>query len=186
MTTPINTPNEEITPAAEKVEGQEPVVTDEEATPEVAEAEVAVEEEPLAEELPADVLRKKVTEANAEAANYRTKLREAEDALKNAKSPEEVAAIIKGLTDERETTEHSLVVENVSLKAKLPEDLTALLADYSVGKTREQIEAHALVLAKYAPVTEDEDVTPRGGLRPQTEEGAFDPVATVQKNRRRR
>lgn len=186
MTTPIiPTPNEEITPAAEKVEGQEPVVTDKEAAPEAVEAEVVVEEIP-AEEIPADVLRKKVTDANAEAANYRTKLRAAEDALKTAKTPEEVAAIVKGLTDERETTEHSLVVENVALKAKLPEDLTALLSDYSAGKTREQIEAHALVLAKYAPVTEDEEVTPKGGLRPQTDEGVFDPVATVNKNRRRR
>lgn len=184
MSTPIETPNEEITPAAEKVEGQEPVVTDEEATPEVVEAEV-VEEETPEEEIPADVLRKKVTDANAEAANYRTKLRAAEEALKTAKTPEEVAAIVADLTKERETTEHSLVVENVALLHKLPEDLATLLSENSTGKTREQIEAHAKTLAKYAPI-EDEEVTPRGGLRPQSEEGAFDPVAAVAKNRRRR
>lgn len=185
MTTPINTPNENVE-APEKVEGQEPVATVEEAAPEVAEAEVVVEEETPVEEVPADVLRKKVTDANAEAANYRTKLREAEDKLKNAKTPEEFEAIVKEMTEQREKTEHSLVVENVALKAKLPKDLAELLAENSVGKTREQIEAHALVLAKYAPVDEDEEVVPKGGLRPQTDEGAFDPKAQWQKNRRKR
>lgn len=121
----------------------------------------------------------------AEAADWRTKFRKLEDTLKEAKTPEQVAEIVNGITAERESAERELVVENVALKNRLPEDLTKLLKEFSEGKNREQIEAYATTLAKYIPAEED-DPDLQGGLRPGSDDDSFDPVAEVQKVRTRR
>ena len=116
------------------------------------------------EEVPADVLRANLTKANQEAARYRTRLREVEKALEERKTSEEVEALIDNLRTERETAERSLLIENVALKHSLP----AELADLLKGSTREELDAHAIVLAKFAPKGEDE-VPPGdldGGLNP--------------------
>lgn len=116
------------------------------------------------EEIPADVLRANLTKANQEAARYRTRLREVEKALEERKTPEEVEEIRLSLIAERETAERSLLIENVALKHSLPAELAELLK----GETREELEAHAKALAKFAPKSAD-DVPPgdlNGGLNP--------------------
>lgn len=126
-------------------------------------------EETPDEEVPTEVLRANLTKANQEAARYRTRLREVEKALEGRKTDEEIQALLDGLTTERETAERSLLIENVALKHKLPADLAARL----VGSTREELEADALSLAKFAPQGTD-DVPPgdlNGGLNPGNESG---------------
>lgn len=133
------------------------------------EAEEAKKAEELGEEVPAEVLREKVTKANSEAANYRTKLREAEDKLKDAKSPEEVDEIVKQLTKDREEGEHALLVENVALKFNLPEKAQKRLA----GTTREELEADAKELAElFGTDEDDEDLNLEGGLEPRNRESS--------------
>jgi len=123
------------------------------------------QEETPNEEVPADVLRANLTKANQEAARYRTRLREVEAALAERKTPEEVEELRLGLITERETAERSLLIENVALKHSLPAELAELLK----GETREELEAHATALAKFAPKQESDDVPPgdlNGGLNP--------------------
>jgi hypothetical protein len=118
-------------------------------------------------------------------AKYRTRLREAEEKLQNAKTPEEVEAAIAEIKTANATDAHALTVENVALKHKLPDDLSKVLADAAQGKTREELEAHATILAKYAPV-EEGDPELSGGLDPSGNPKDFDAKAEAQKMRRQR
>lgn len=113
------------------------------------------------DELP-EWARKKMSKANAEAANYRTQLREAQSKLENAKTLEEVDAIINEMKSEREKSERALLVENIALKYKLPEKIAKRLQ----GATREEIEADAKELAEFAEL-DAEDLPLEGGLSPR-------------------
>jgi DNA-directed RNA polymerase subunit F len=121
-----------------------------------------------------------------EAASYRTKVRELEQKFEGAKTPEEIEALVAEMRSEREVSERTLVVENVALKHKLPDDLTQILTASSTGKTREELEAHALILAKYAPTEEEPEPDLSGGLRPGGSDSSFDPVETSRRARARR
>lgn len=103
------------------------------------------------------------TKLRAEAANYRTRLREAERKLADAKTPEEVEAIVNELKETRETESRDLLVENVALKFKLPEKLAARLR----GNTREELEADAAELAEFARIEVDDPDDLNGGLNPK-------------------
>jgi hypothetical protein len=118
------------------------------------------EENNSEEEVPVDVLRANLTKANQEAARYRTRLREVEKALEERKSPEEVEELIANLKTERESAERALLIENVALKHNLPNELAELLK----GETREALEEHAKVLAKFAPKSNEGDEVPPGDL----------------------
>lgn len=115
------------------------------------------------DELPVEVLREKLTKANAEAANYRTKLREAEKAVKAFEgyvSPEDRdSAVEQGRLD--------LLAENVALKYKLPPKLQKRL----VGNTREELEADAKELAADFADT-NESLHLEGGLSPRKRDGS--------------
>lgn len=127
-----------------------------------------VVDEPANDEVPADVLRANLTKANQEAAKYRTRLREVEAALAARKTDEDVESLLNGLTTTHATEARNLLVENVALKHNLPADLAARL----VGSTREELEADALALAKFAPPVESDEVPPgdlNGGLNPGNE-----------------
>ncbi|MEU8327316.1 hypothetical protein [Micromonospora sp. NPDC048839] len=132
------------------------------------------------EEIPAEVLRKRLTKANAEAANFRTKLREAEAKLTAAKTVEEFEAATQELRTANQALEHELLVERVARKAKLPDDLAGRLK----GSTYDELLADAKALARYA--VGDEPGELRGGLNPNDDEGAFDPVKTAREARARR
>lgn len=156
---------ENETPPAEA--GEENV----EETPPTDEAPIEAEEEvdKGGDELP-EWAREKLTKANAEAASYRTKLREAEKAAENAKTPEEVEALVTALKAEREDQERkdaeaarALLIENIALKHRLP----AKLANRLVGNTREELEADAKELAADFADDDNEDVFLEGGLSPR-------------------
>lgn len=158
-----------------KDEQQEKPVEQSESEPEGKELgkEESREDEPNEEEeFDLERAKAKIAKANDEAKNLRTKLREAEDRLKNAKTPEEVDAITQKMTEDRETAEHSLLVENVALKHKLPPELAEVLQ----GSTREELEAHAKKLQKFVPNDDDDDPNLEGGLEPRSrEQEASDP-----------
>lgn len=174
--TPDNeAPVEEDTNADEQDQnpaGEQP--EDNEGTDDESESGDESKDDKGGDELP-EWARTKLTKANGEAANYRTKLREAEDKLKDAKSLEEVDEIVNTLKAEREASERALLIENVALKNGLPNELAELLK----GDTRDELEAHAQKLKKFAPSDEeDEDITLEGGLTPRgRDEGAEDPRA---------
>lgn len=137
--------------------------TEEEGTESETEEESEESEDEGGDELP-EWAREKLTKANAEAANYRVRAREAEEKLKNAKSLEEVDAIVAEMTKDREATEHALLRENVALKFKLPEAAQKRLA----GTTREELEADAKELADlFGTEVEDDERELEGGLRPR-------------------
>jgi hypothetical protein len=128
--------------------------------------------------------RTKLTKANSEAANYRTKLREAEEKLKDAKTPEEVEEIVNQMTKDREQSEIALLRENVALKFKLPAALQKRLS----GTTREEMEADAKELADlFGSDEDDDDLNLEGGLNPRNreEQDSDDPRALAQKYGRR-
>lgn len=143
-------------------------------------------EEELSTDIPAEVLRKKLTEANAEAAKYRSKLREVEALLSERKSPEEVEALVGELRTERETAERQLMVEVVALQHNVPQEMRETLgALASTGMSREDLEKHAKAFGQ--AVTKEVPNEPQGGLNPTTHpEEADDPRARVRRLRRTR
>lgn len=142
------------------------------------------DEENEDEELDLDRAKAKIAKVNDEAKNLRTRLREAEDRLKDAKTPEEVEEIVKQMTSDREAAEVALLRENVALKHKLPESAIKRLS----GNTREELEADAKELADLlGTVEDDEDLNLEGGLNPRNREDSDpdDPRALAQKYGRR-
>lgn len=131
-----------------------------------------------------DGAKKALTKVRKEAASARTKLRDLEAKLADAKTPEQVEELVSELKAANAAEAHALVVENVALKYKLPDDLAAALK----GESREELEEHAKVLSKYVPSDaggNDPDLG--GGLDPSGDaDGAFDPVKAAQEARKNR
>lgn len=128
--------------------------------------------------------KEKIAKVNAEAKNLRDRLRKTEEKLKDAKTPEEVEAIVKQMSEERESAEHELLRENVALKFKLPEKAIKRLA----GTTREELEADAKELADlFGTDEDDEDINLEGGLEPRNRDSddPDDPASLAQKYGRR-
>lgn len=168
---------EDETKTETKVEDETPVET---------ETETVVKEEPK-EELSPEELRELVTKANAEAANFRVKLRNAQketaDAVAKADSLEEAQAASAALVEKVAALEHQLLVSAVAQKHKLPDDLSSLLQ----GDDEEALNTHAAVLAKYIPKGAARSVADLGGgLNPAESDDSFDAVATARAARRRR
>ena len=144
-----------------------------EATEEVTEAEKS--EEPASEEDEsgdADYWKSEAKKARSEAAARRVANRDLEAKLKEAKSPEDIAAIV---------ADHSKQLlekdkEIVATKFSLPEELAEVLK----GETREELEAHAKKLAKFAPAdVESDDEKETGGLNARSfgnDSGTTDPI----------
>lgn len=128
------------------------------------------------DELP-EWARRKLTKANAEAAKYRARLREVEEQLKEAKTPEEFEKAVAEIQARNAELEAALLRERVARKFNLPDDLAARL----LGSTVEELEADAKVLQKYAVAPPPGDL--RGGLDPSDEED-FDPVEAARWARR--
>ncbi|MFE9254042.1 hypothetical protein [Streptomyces sp. NPDC006879] len=137
------------------------------------------EQTPADESVPADVLRKKLTEANAEAANYRTKLREVEARFADAKTTEEFEAAVAELKAQNEALERQILLNSVAAKYELPEALAKRLT----GATPEELDADAKELQKLiAPAAPD---SLGGGLTPPDGNDDFDPVKAARAARRR-
>jgi hypothetical protein len=160
----------------ETPEGETP-----EETPEESETPEEKPEAKPADDLP-EWAQKELTSVRAEAANYRTRLRDAEATLANAKTPEEVAAAIAELTDKNAKLERSLLVRDVAAEYKLPSELAELLQGDDIDALKE----HAKKLAKFAPA--DEEQIPEalgGGLTPNDDSDTeMDPRKLARRVRR--
>lgn len=125
--------------------------------------------------------RDALTKANGEAANYRTRLRDAEEKLSNAKTPEEVEAAVAEVKQKNAELERSIMVSNVALKHELPPQLASRLT----GDTAEDLEKDALELKKLivarAPDSLSGGLTPDDGSPTET-----DPRKLAQKHGGRR
>ncbi|MGW0861290.1 hypothetical protein [Streptomyces sp. NPDC002611] len=170
---------EQETPSTEETPSSESVETPPEG--ETPAGEPTTEEKPAEESVPSDVLRKELTKANAEAANYRTKLREVENKLSGAKTLEEFEAATTELRGQVEALERTILLNDVARKYELPEALAKRLT----GTTAEELEADAKELQKLvAPQSAPESLA--GGLTPEDGEDDFDPVKAARAARRRR
>ena len=150
MSTETPAPTTPTAPAA-----QEP------AAEPVSPEQPATAEQPSADELP-EWARKAISTANAEAANYRTRLREAEQQLGNAKTVEEFQSAVADVRTENQRLEHELLRERVARRFELPDDLAARLK----GATAEELEADAKTLQKYAAPAPAAPASLAGGLDP--------------------
>jgi len=173
------------TPTEDSGEGSqdEPIVDTESGE---NEPEEGVEEESTDEsdkpKLSHDDALKALKKVRNEAADWRTRYRDLEGKLAEAKTADQVDEIVNAMKVERESAERELLVENIALKHRLPDELATALK----GNTREELEAHAKVLAKFVP---SEDIDPdrgAGGLDPNDEDGSFDPVKLARAARTRR
>jgi len=180
VTTP---PNDPVTPQADPatpvVDPATPPVTPpaDPATPPVT-PEPEADAEGKDEDLP-EWARKKLTKTNAEAANYRTRLREAEDKLSQAKTPQEFEAAIADFKAKNAELEQQVARATAARKFDLPDELAALVQ----GDTPEAMAEHAKTLSKFAQPAAPESLG--GGLDPTGTTEEFDPVAQSRKARRR-
>jgi hypothetical protein len=124
--------------------------------------------------------RKELTKVRGEAANYRTKLREAEKSLSEAKTPEEFEAARTELSTRVAELEHEVAVEKVARKYEIPDELLPLLS----GKPEGELETIAKTLQKYAAPAAPENLT--GGLDPSEGDDTFDPAEVARAARRSR
>ncbi|ATI18873.1 scaffolding protein [Streptomyces phage Janus] len=175
-------PEQESTETSTETTTEETVETPQEGTTpdEGATTEESTEEKPAEETVPPEVLRKKLTDANAEAANYRTKLRETEAKLSSAKTLEEFEAATSELRGQIEALERQILLNDVAAKYELPPALAKRLT----GTTAEELDADAKELQKLVAPSQPESLS--GGLDPEDDEEDFDPVKAVANFRRNR
>jgi hypothetical protein len=148
-------------------EGQEPNTT--ETAPTTAPTGDAPKADPW-EGLPDEWswTKNAVETANREAASRRVALREAEDKLKDAKTPEEFNAVMTEYTTKAAELETALERERAARKHGLDDDVL----EFITGKTPEEIEKQAAKLAglkKPAGETPPKVITqpaPSGGVSP--------------------
>ncbi|MFC0622824.1 hypothetical protein [Kribbella deserti] len=128
-----------------------------------------------ADQLP-EWVRKQISEANAEAANYRVKLREAESALSKAKTPEDFEAATAALKEQNVELERKVLISTVATKHQLPAELAELLR----GETEAELAEHAKRLQKYAAPAVPPELG--GGLNPlDTDSEPSDPGELARK-----
>lgn len=126
-----------------------------------------------------DWARAALTKANGEAANYRTRLRDAETKLSEAKTPEEFEAAVAEVKMENAKLERSVTVSNVAREFNLPQEL----ADVLKGDTEVELKAHAKLLQKFAVSSTPDSLG--GGLTPDVEDdGEMDPHKLARRSRR--
>lgn len=178
MSTPTETPTPGSTPATEEkpAEGTAPETP---STPSTEEKPADGETPKPEDELP-EWARKELTKVRGEAANYRTKLREAEASLQNAKTPEEFESARTELSKRIAELEHEVVVSKVARKYELPDELVPLLK----GADEAALEAVAKTLQKYAAPAAPESLG--GGLTPSDDDDdEMDPRKLARRTRRR-
>lgn len=131
-------------------------------------------------ELSAEELRAELTKVRNEAANYRTRLRDAESKLAEAKTPEDIEAAVAEFKSANAALERQVTVTKIASKYDLPEALAARLQ----GEDEAAIEADAKALAALVSKTSPESLS--GGLTPGESDSEFDPVEAARKARMRR
>jgi hypothetical protein len=130
------------------------------------------------DELP-DWARKVLAKVRNEAAGYRTRLRDAETKLSEAKSPEEFETALAEMKARNAELEHTLVVASVARKYDLPEALAGRLR----GSTTEELEADAKALQALVSPKVPEGLG--GGLDPSEDsDEEMDPRKLARRARR--
>lgn len=115
----------------------------------------------------------------AEAASRRTRVRELEDSLKDAKTPDEVQAAISDYTEKLAQAELAITVRDVADDFNIPKELRSFLT----GKNEEELKAQAKVLQTHATTAPPKDL--RGGVEPDDDDdGEYDPGKLAAKYRR--
>lgn len=131
--------------------------------------------------------RATISKLRGEAAGWRTQLREAQEALKAAKTPEDFQAAVNDFEAKIAAKDEEIFARDRALVIathKLPADLAALLPEK--GKTIEELTTLAKGLAKYAPADED-DLEGEGGLNPGSSgKSATDPASLAKQVRGQR
>ncbi|MET9861967.1 hypothetical protein ABZY93_22120 [Streptomyces smyrnaeus] len=179
MSTPTETPTETpgTTPATE-TKPEEGTTSETPSTEKEGTEEGETSQSSPEDELP-EWARKELTKVRGEAANYRTKLREAEKTLAEAKSPEEFEAARTELAAKIAELEHEVVVSKVARKYELPDELVPLLR----GDDEAALDAVAKTLQKYAATPAPESLS--GGLTPSDDEDdEMDPRKLARRVRR--
>ncbi|AFU61990.1 putative scaffold protein [Streptomyces phage phiHau3] len=171
---------EQETPSTEETPNEETPQTPPEGEAPQGDGVESTEEKPQEETVPPEVLRKELTDARAEAANYRVRLRETEAKFANAKTPEEFEAAVNELKAQNEALERQILLNNVAAKFELPPALAKRLT----GSTPEELEADAKELQKLVAPPAPE--TLGGGLTPSDGDTDFDPVRAARAARKRR
>lgn len=143
-------------------------------TDEAVDQEVEAVED--SEEFDAESAKKIIAELRKENAQRRVKQRALEDALKEAKSPEEYAAAVKAHGDSIHALERELVVT----KFNLPETLAKRLA----GTTREELEEDAKELAGLIVTEPEPEPELGGGLNPRGKDMSASVAAVVARRRK--
>ncbi|MEU5427622.1 hypothetical protein AB0H73_18735 [Streptomyces olivoreticuli] len=130
------------------------------------------------DELP-EWARKELAKVRGEAASYRTRLRDAETKLSEAKSPEEFEVALAEVRAENAQLEHTVLVGSVARRFDLPDELASRLR----GTTAEELEADAKALQVLLAPKIPESLG--GGLTPSDDDdGEMDPRALARRSRR--
>lgn len=140
-------------------------------------AENAPTQQPGASTLTHEQALVELTRVRGEAANYRTRLREAETRLGTAKTAEEFEAAIAEVKAQNAALEQSIARNQVARKYGLPDDLAARLR----GDTTAELDADAKALQRYANPAVPVGLS--GGLDPADSDDGFDPVTEARKAR---
>lgn len=162
----------------------EPAETPAETT-ETAEGTETAQTEETTEEKPGLTLEQAIAEVEQtrrEAANYRTRLREAEAKLADAKTPEDIEAAVQEFRDKNAALERDLIVTKVVSKYGLPDALAARLQ--GTDEATLDADAKALAALVIAPKSTPESLS--GGLTPGEGDEEFDPVAVAHAAKARR
>lgn len=130
--------------------------------------------------VPPHVLRRELTDARAEAANYRVKLREAEKRLSEAKTVDEYESAVGDLRTQLASMERKVLVSDVARRFELPDALAARLQ----GESKEELEADAKALAQFASAKVPGHLS--GGLDPSDEDDTGTDPTEYQKRYPRR
>lgn len=109
--------------------------------------------------------RKSLTAANQEAAKYRTQLREVQDKLKDAKTPEEVDAITRELSEKATKAELDAARERAGRKFGLPDAVVGRLTGDDEAAILADAESLAPLFGKQQ--ASPPPPTPSGGREPK-------------------
>jgi hypothetical protein len=160
----------------------------EEQVSEATEAEANTENEKPAQQdddaaLP-EWAKAKISKLNSENASWRTQLRETQEKLQAAKSPEDFEAATKEMAGKVAALEQELTRTQVISEHRLDAEYAALLPQEG---TKEELEAKAKLIAKLAGSARRGPDDLAGGLDPsEGDDAAFDPVAASRNARARR
>lgn len=152
---------------------EEPVEENGGAAAEAPEEKAPEAKEPEAKKEPEDELpawaKDELSRTRREAARYRTERNTLKEQIKDAKSADEVQALVAEYEEKLARADLDLARERVARSANLPDELAARLK----GSTEEELKADAETLKQFArPARGGSD--PKGGLDPSVEPDAFD------------